>query len=129
MSKTAKRAAHSIRCICHGNGYWFAGSRRVECGYRPCVSCGNSRYQPDKAGIPYRCEYCTETLFPAGAELGVPPVSPMDADLSRIRVSAPETMEEYERLHAEMERARAERKAATERPVVDGDLARLVSAG
>src|SRR4051812_47563336 len=62
MSTSATRAAHSTRCVCHGNGYWFAGSRRTECGYRPCISCGNSAFDPENAGLPYRCEYCTPEL-------------------------------------------------------------------
>ncbi len=62
-------------------------------------------------------------LFPTSAELGCPPVSPRDADLSRIRVLYPETMEEYDRLHQQME---ADRKAR--RQSVAGDLAGLVGA-
>lgn len=62
-------------------------------------------------------------LFPTAAELGCPPVSPRDADLSRIRVLdrfSPEGQAELRR--------RAERKARQQQPVVDGELARLVGA-
>lgn len=54
-------------------------------------------------------------LFATAAELGVPPVSPRDADLSRIEFKAPATLEEYNRLHAELEAKHAERKARRDR--------------
>lgn len=64
-------------------------------------------------------------LFATAAELGVPPVAHGDADLSRIRVTTPATLAEYERLHAELEARRAERKAARDRIEGTGDLSRL----
>lgn len=59
-------------------------------------------------------------LFPSAAELGAPPVAHGDADLSRILVTVPATLEEYLRLHAELEAIRAERKA--KRDLIDGAL-------
>lgn len=64
-------------------------------------------------------------LFRTAAELGVPPVSPRDADLSRIEVTAPATVEEYDRLHAELEEKHAERKAKRDRIEGAADLSRL----
>lgn len=64
-------------------------------------------------------------LFATAAELGAPPVAHGDADLSRIRVTAPATLEEYTRLHAELEATRAVRKAKHDRIEGVGDLGRL----
>jgi hypothetical protein len=53
----APATPHESRCVFNGNGYWFAGRRRITCGYRRCSVCMNSTYDPDNAGIPYVCEY------------------------------------------------------------------------
>lgn len=85
--------------------------------------------------IPEFCEQCMgtepaeyrqpETLFPTAAELGVPPVNFHDGDLSRIEVTYPETMEEYERLRRERD---AERQAKTAKRGDFPGLTRLVTA-
>ena len=71
----------------------------------------------------------TRPLFATAAELGVPPVPYFDGDLSRIQVTAPTSLSDYERLHAERERARAERQAKRDQAEGIGELARLVAAG
>jgi hypothetical protein len=65
-----------------------------------------------------------KTLFPTAAELGVPPVPFHDGDLSRVVVYESASLEEYLERVAKRDAAR---QARAERPVVDGDLARLVA--
>lgn len=51
-------------------------------------------------------------IFPTPEELGEPPISPHDGDLSRIVVIAADSQEEYERIHAALQSLYAERRAA-----------------
>jgi hypothetical protein len=123
---TAKIQAPPDRFCEHGTpagsecGRCAALGAMTEPQWLTCLSCG-SQIRQDEARANGRCTCCTtETLFPTAAELGVPPVAFLDGDVSRIEVTVPASIEEYERLHAQLE---AKRTAKRKR--VEGSVAGL----
>lgn len=84
-----------------------------ECN-RDCT-CGHCGHHDCSGGCSPNSVLGYRRLFATAVEVGCPPVAHGDADLSRIRVTAPATLEEYDRLHAELEVKRAERKAKRDR--------------